>query len=101
MSAVLAKPSSEGVTQKVKGCVLVLAFPLTILAVHDLGLLRVKLKPAHLKAGSQLFQNAFGLSLTGTMHQTVSQPRELPPQLLSELYVNLSAHTAPIIQPKA
>ena len=28
----------------------------------------------------------------------VSRPREPPPQSLSELYVNLSAHTAPIIQ---
>ena len=31
----------------------------------------------------------------------VSRPRELPPESLSELYVNLSAHTAPIIQPMA
>jgi len=29
----------------------------------------------------------------------VSRPRELPPQALAELYVNVSAHTAPIIQP--
>jgi len=31
----------------------------------------------------------------------VSQPREPPPRLLSEPYVSLSTHTAPIIQPKA
>ena len=31
----------------------------------------------------------------------VSRPREPPPKSLSELYVNLSAHTAPIIQPMA
>ena len=31
----------------------------------------------------------------------VSRPRELPPKPLSEPYVNLSAHTAPIIQPMA
>ena len=35
--------------------------------------------------------------LTSSTHK-VSQPREPPPRLLSELYVNLSAHTAPIIQ---
>lgn len=31
----------------------------------------------------------------------VSRPREPPPKSLSEPYVNLSAHTAPIIQPLA
>lgn len=29
----------------------------------------------------------------------VSSPRELPPQALSDPYVNLSIHTAPIVQP--
>ena len=42
-------------------------------------------------------------TLTGTFrlyqYRKVSRPRELPPQALSELYVNVSAHTAPIIQP--
>ena len=33
------------------------------------------------------------------MNDEVSQRREPPPTLLAELYVNLSAHTAPIIQP--
>jgi len=28
-----------------------------------------------------------------------SRPRELPPQSLTEPYVNLSIHTAPIVQP--
>ena len=36
-----------------------------------------------------------------TENHAVSRPRELPPKSLSELYVNLSAHTAPIIQPMA
>ena len=31
--------------------------------------------------------------------QTSSRPRELPPQSLTEPYVNLSIHTAPIVQP--
>ena len=31
----------------------------------------------------------------------VSRPREPPPKSLSELYVNLSVHTVPIIQPMA
>src|SRR3990172_4010453 len=34
-----------------------------------------------------------------TEDDKVSRPRELPPQALAELYVNVSAHTAPIIQP--
>jgi hypothetical protein len=29
----------------------------------------------------------------------VSRPMELPHQPLAELYVNVSAHTAPVIQP--
>ena len=33
------------------------------------------------------------------MNDEESQRWELPPTLLAELYVNLSAHTAPIIQP--
>jgi len=39
------------------------------------------------------------LSLSASKHNKVSQRQELPPTLLSELYVNLSIHTAPIIQP--
>ena len=38
---------------------------------------------------------------TYNAYKKVSRPRELPPKSLSELYVNLSAHTAPIIQPLA
>jgi hypothetical protein len=34
-------------------------------------------------------------------HDEVSQRRELPPSLLSEPDVNLSAHPAPILQPTA
>jgi len=37
--------------------------------------------------------------VTLTHNGEVSQRRELPPTLLAELYVNVSAHTAPIIQP--
>ena len=51
------------------------------------------------------FADSLGLpcvSLLGSQlaPEEVSRPRELPPEPLAEPYVNLSAHTAPIIQPK-
>src|SRR6266852_5857869 len=36
---------------------------------------------------------------TGLHPEVASRPRELPPQPLSDPYVTLSRHTAPIIQP--
>ncbi len=45
------------------------------------------------------FQRLLGSRLASAQDHKVSQRRELPPPLLSEPDVNLSAHPAPIIQP--
>ena len=50
---------------------------------------------------NDIFQGSFCTLSAFAEYHTVSRPRELPPKSLSELYVNLSAHTAPIIQPLA
>lgn len=47
------------------------------------------------------FQQPLGCPFAFRKQYEVSRPREPPPKSLSELYVNLSAHTAPIIQPMA
>lgn len=48
-----------------------------------------------------IFQGSLRTLSAFAEDHTVSRPREPPPKSLSELYVNLSAHTAPIIQPMA
>lgn len=50
---------------------------------------------------NDIFQGSFCTLSAFAENHTVSRPRELPPKSLSEPYVNLSAHTAPIIQPMA
>ena len=46
-------------------------------------------------------QRPFGTPLALAKDDQSSQPGELPPELLTEPYVNLSAHPAPIVQPQA
>lgn len=48
-----------------------------------------------------LLQSFLGFSLGSTDDDEVSGPREFHPRALSEPDMNLSAHPAPIIQPKA
>ena len=52
----------KGIAEKVELDVLTLAVPVIVLAVHDLGLLRVKLKTAFLQTSSDRFEHVLRLS---------------------------------------
>src|SRR3954447_20190171 len=56
-------PGPKGVAEEVELDVLMLASPVIVLAVHDLGLLRVKLKTALLQSLPDRFEHMLGLSL--------------------------------------
>ena len=61
--------------------------------------LRVKLKAKLLsKKSSDLRKQLFKIGLSMREKQEVSRPGEPPPESLAEQSVNLSAHSAPIIQ---
>jgi hypothetical protein len=50
--------------------------------------------------GSHFAQRDLGLFRRAAQHHEVSSAGELHPHALAEPYVNVSAHTAPIIQPQ-
>src|SRR5262249_58022101 len=61
---ILGPPGPKGVAEKVELDVLMLAPPIIVLAVHDLGLLRMKLKTALLQTAPDRFEHVLGLSST-------------------------------------
>ena len=92
-------PGPKRVAQKVKRCCGVLPSPTAVLAVDNLRLLPVQLKPAFHKATCQSALEMVCLPLTATMADESSRPGESHPEALSEPCLNLSAHTAPPMQP--
>lgn len=56
-------PGPKGVAEEVEPDVVMLAPPIIVLAVHDLGLLRVKLKTALLQTSPDRFEHLLRLSL--------------------------------------
>jgi hypothetical protein len=87
--------------QKVKTGIRKTATSLAIFTVHHPGLLRMKRQTTRYEPFPQCFQQLLRLLPTSTVANQVSQPREPPPQLLSERSMNLSTHCAPITQPLA
>ncbi len=67
--------------------------------IHQPGLFRMEAKPPFHGPLPQKAQGPLGLCLAATQNHQVSNAGELPPCVLSEPGVNLSAHRAPIIQP--
>jgi hypothetical protein len=60
--SILGPPGPKGVAEKVELDVLMLAPPIIVLAVHDLGLLRMKLQTALLQALPDRFEHVLRLS---------------------------------------
>src|SRR5450830_584150 len=69
--------------------------------IDHTGLVRVKFQPVFPKPLVKHFQHPFGVILICKQHDKVSSAEEPPLHALAELYVSLSTHTAPIIQPLA
>ena len=67
----LAEARAKGKAQKIKSLVRVGTWPPIILAVNNLGLLRMKLQPALQKPPFDHRSDPFGLSLTSAMHDDV------------------------------
>jgi len=61
-STILGPPGPKGVAEEVELDVLTLAPPIVVLAVHDLGLLRVKLKMALFQTSPDRFEHVLRLS---------------------------------------
>ena len=96
-SAFRARPATacfESIAQKFK--------PLSFLrAIAHAGFIRMQYQTMVIHPVPDRDEHLFGLLSCAAHDHKVSQPREPPPQLLSEPSVNLSAHWAPIIQPLA
>src|SRR3954452_12455492 len=76
-----------------------LASPVIVLAVHDLGLLRVKLKTALPQSLPDRFEHLLRVSLALGVNDQSSSPGEFHPQALTEPDVRLSPHPALITRP--
>src|SRR5277367_3662905 len=59
---ILGPPGPKSVAEEVELDVLMLAFPAIVLAIHNLGLLRVKLKTAFLQTSPDRFEHELRLS---------------------------------------
>src|SRR5919109_2860457 len=90
---ILRSPRLKTVAQKVELLVRVSPPPVIILAIDDLGLLRMKLQPALLHSRSNRRSHLLRFRFGPAMHNGISSPRESHPRALSEPYLNLSAHT--------
>src|SRR5512140_682063 len=92
--SILGPPGPKGVAEEVELDVLMLAPPVLVLAVHDLGLLRVKLKMALLQTLPDRFEHVLRLSPALGVNDQSSSPGEFHPQALTEPDVRLSPHPA-------
>src|ERR1017187_719686 len=99
-SAILRSPRPKRVAQKIELLVWVRPSPIIILAIDDLRLLRMKLQPTFLQTRGYGSPNTLGFRLRPAMYDGVSRPGESHPEPLSEPYLNLSAHTAPAMEPR-
>src|SRR6266508_2746509 len=97
---ILRSPRLKTIAQKIELLVRVSPPPVIILAIDDLGLHRMKLQPAFLHARGYRCPHLPRLHLCPAMHDRVSSPGEFHPEALSEPYLNLSAHTAPAMEPR-
>src|SRR5262245_8011388 len=80
---VLGPSRSKRVAQKVELVVIVLAFPIAVLTVHDLGLLRMKFQTAFGQPRSDLLQQLLCLSLAlGVDDRIVRIPLELDARMM-------------------
>src|SRR3954468_6459285 len=72
--SILGPPGPKGVAKEVEPDVLMLAPPVVVLAVHDLGLLRVKLETALLQSSPDRFEHLLRLSPALGVNDQSSSP---------------------------
>ena len=75
------------------------SLPKVVLAIDDLRLLRMEFQPTISQSRSDGLPHFLGLPFCAAVGNEVSSPGESHPEALSELYVSLSTHTAPIKKP--
>ena len=76
------------------------SLPKVVLAIDDLRLLRMEFQPTISQSRSDGLPHFLGLPFCAAVGNEVSSPGESHPEALSELYVSLSTHTAPIKEPR-
>jgi hypothetical protein len=91
--------------QEVKSLWLPFPTPLLILLgpsieLDQTRLLRIWLQPGLRQAPLKFFLESLSAFPVLKPHDEVSSPGEFHPEALSELYMNLSAHTAPTMEPR-
>src|SRR5215471_7472302 len=99
--SILRPSRTKGVSKKVKFLIRIPTTPVIILAVDDFRLVRMQLQLATFQPCLNAALDGLRLLLAYAVRDEVSRPGESHPQALSEPYMNVSAHTAPIIQPSA
>src|SRR5271167_1379782 len=99
-------PTDMREAKKVEGFGLPVSTPLPVLVrvgteFQEAGLLGMQLQLELPKTLGQFLPAALGIRLVLEPEHEVSRPGESHPQALAEPYMNVSAHTAPVIQPSA
>ena len=95
------QPRPERIAEEVELLVGIVSAPVIIFAVDDLRLLGMKHQPTFGEPLRKRLTQASCLRFAPAVADWVSRPEESHPQALAEPYRNVSAHTAPIIQPPA
>ena len=85
--------------RKVEALLWIIALSIRILAVHDLGLLRMEFQLAFRKPLLELGQQFTSLFFAAAVNDWSSRPGESHPQALTDPDMNVSAHPALIVQP--
>jgi hypothetical protein len=80
---ILSPPGPKGVAEEVEFDILMLAFPVIVLAIHNLGLLRVKLKTAFLQTSPDRFEHELRLSPALGVNDQLNSLGEFHPQALT------------------
>jgi hypothetical protein len=98
-SALSGTPNVEGEPQEIKTILLNALHIRPFREGHKSCLLFIELQSVFLKTLHKRTENAFGVALILAVDDWSSSAGELPPDALTDPNVNLSAHSAPIVQP--
>jgi len=93
-------PRPKRVPQKVKLLVGVRPSSIGILAIDHFRLLRMQFQPTLLQPCRYFDTHQVRFPFCSAMNDEVSSARESHPDALAEPYVNVSAHTAPAMEPR-
>jgi hypothetical protein len=93
-------PRPKREPQKVALLVRVTLLPIGVLAIDHFRLLRMQFQPTLLQPCRYFDTHQVRFPLCSAMDHEVSRPEESHPEPLAEPYVNVSAHTAPAMEPR-